>query len=53
MPEYEVKLLLNLTADSKIEVADMISDLMEEWGDIQYSAQVDNDLFEELGIRYD
>jgi hypothetical protein len=53
MPEYEVKLLLNLKADNKIEVADIISAMLEDWGDIQYSAEVDNDLFEELGVRYD
>jgi hypothetical protein len=53
MPEYEVKLTLTVNADSKIEVSDIIGELIDDWGDIQYSAQVDNDLFEELGVRYD
>ena len=53
MPEYEVKLTLTMNAKDKVEVADIISEMIDEWGDIQYSAQVDNDLFEELGVRYD
>lgn len=51
MPLYEMKLSLEIEADNKIEASDIIKELFEEIGIVNYSAEVDSELFAELGIQ--
>lgn len=51
MPLYEMKLSLEIEADNKIEASDIIKEMFQEVGILNYSAEVDSELFAELGVQ--
>lgn len=53
MPEYELNITINMKADSKTEAADRVKELFEDICPLDFSDDVDGNLFAEMGISYD
>lgn len=53
MPEYEMQVTFTLKAESKIEAADILTEMFWDICKLDFSENVDGDLFAEIGIAYD
>lgn len=53
MQEYEMNIVMRLQAESKTEAADIIKEMFQDISPLDFSEDVDGDLFAEMGISYD
>jgi len=53
MQEYEMNIVMTLKAESKMEAADIIKEMFQDISPLDFSEDVDGDLFAEMGISYD
>lgn len=53
MPEYEMTMTLKIEADSKIEATDILQSILADVMPVDYSPEVNGELFAELGVKYD
>ena len=53
MTVYKINVVLDVEADSKADAADFIKDLFADIGELNFSDELDTDLFAEMGISYD
>ena len=53
MTKYKIDVTLDVEADSKADAADFIKDLFAGIGELDFSNQLDTELFAEMGISYD
>lgn len=53
MTVYKINIVLDVEADSKSDAADFVKDLFADIGELDFSSELDTDLFAEMGISYD
>lgn len=53
MPEYDLKLTITVTADSKTHAMEIVRKELGHVVDVELSASAESDLFAELGVAYD
>lgn len=53
MPEYEMTMTIRIEADNKIQATDKLQELLGSVLPVDYSREVNGELFAELGVKYD